>query len=377
MTTNPKSVIGFGGVDNTLDPYLLGKMDPTKSALAYNYRLKNGIRVSRHGYEPVINFASASYAKKSGVHFPVGSKAIFPHAKVNYDNSFFMASSTYVAQKAFTFEFQYRCDYVPYDRVLFNIPVDFTADSATFVTSLKVVLHPIPSGATHYPKKTYLQIFALVGDGGAPETKNLVQWISLGALVAFMPTDGEWVHVSVRRAQDASQLKLMFNGDVSTISNMLNPTPGAADSNPFLLSSTFAEDQDSPIKYNHFEMGADDVDLAEVRMWNFYRSDEQILEDYNTELTGTETGLLFYAPLNEGTGKYFLDKVSGGRGYFHPQEPWVDDDDRLIFTGYECRAYPSLRAKWTYAGNQTGNAYSTERGCGLRWRDSVGHHPSP
>jgi hypothetical protein len=52
--------------------------------------------------------------------------------------------------------------------------------------------------------------------------------------------------------------------------------------------------------------------IAEVRLWNVTRSPEEIHQNMNRRLTGSESGLVSYWPLNEGSGNIVADKTSKG-----------------------------------------------------------------
>ena len=65
--------------------------------------------------------------------------------------------------------------------------------------------------------------------------------------------------------------------------------------------------------------------------------------------------LVCYVPFDEADGKHFTERVHSARGYFHPQEPYVNADNELVFTGYQCMALPSFRAKF-----ETDTTYTTD-----------------
>jgi len=65
--------------------------------------------------------------------------------------------------------------------------------------------------------------------------------------------------------------------------------------------------------------------------------------------------LVTYVPFDEADGRHFTERVNSARGYFHPQEPYVNDSNELVFTGYNCMALPSLRATF-----ETGTTYLTD-----------------
>ncbi len=54
--------------------------------------------------------------------------------------------------------------------------------------------------------------------------------------------------------------------------------------------------------------------IADVRVWNTVRSQAQIKANYNIRLAGTESGLIHYWPLNEGSGATALNRASNAHG---------------------------------------------------------------
>ena len=52
--------------------------------------------------------------------------------------------------------------------------------------------------------------------------------------------------------------------------------------------------------------------LDEVRLWKVARTQEQIQTAMTGELTGAETGLVGYWPLDEGTGNIAHDRTANG-----------------------------------------------------------------
>lgn len=63
--------------------------------------------------------------------------------------------------------------------------------------------------------------------------------------------------------------------------------------------------------------------MRDVRIWNYARSAAQIQADMNSTLTGTESGLIGYWKLDEGSGTTVYDKTSGNRnGTFTGTPTW-------------------------------------------------------
>ncbi len=351
MAERPINVPGWKGVDFTTDEFLLGKKPEPKSALAYNYRAKNGIRRGRGGFPPVFTTDTSvttndSCFKKAGVYFPSDARAILPLITTNYNNTFYLASTTEISQYAFSVEFWYRADYTSYNRTVCEVPVSFTGG---ITNHLKIIFYP-QTGASPYPKMTALQVFLALSDEGGPEAVIEEEYISLhNAGFPTIPTDGEWHHMGIVRVSGQANLKLYIDGEYKALID----DQGSDGEKRFPLTGTFETGQDVPNYYNNLILGGDDTSMCEFRIWKSDQSD-YILTNMYTEIDpDDETDLVTYIPFNEGTGKYFTDQVGGARGYFHPQEPFVNDDDELVFTGYQCMAYPSLRGSWDVPDGET------------------------
>ncbi len=54
--------------------------------------------------------------------------------------------------------------------------------------------------------------------------------------------------------------------------------------------------------------------LSDIRIWNITRTGTEIITDMNRRLRGDETGLIFYMPLNDGTGSTSRDVVGSNNG---------------------------------------------------------------
>ena len=328
------SIPGWSGVDNTTDPLILHQKDPTRSSLAYNYRAKNMIRKGRHGYQNVLTTGQTGYLKKSGLYFPDGAKAVLPHTKDSYLSPSFYLASDSQESKEFSIEFWYKCDYQVYDRTICTIPMNFGAGKTKHMT---IEFSPIITGGASFYGKTYLVAYLLIGDDGTPETVYQTSYISL----ATVPTDSEWHHISVVRASGGTML--MYVDEATAVVVSAQDVQGG---DAIIRNDTIEEQHSTPLMYNHLEIGSGGLRIADFRIWDVARSRSEILSDYDQELLGSESDLIVYCPFNEGTGNHFENKVDSTRGYLTPQEPYVDSSDRLVFTGINCMAYPSLRAKY-------------------------------
>jgi hypothetical protein len=338
MTEYPSNITGFTGVDTTTDPYILGKSYPAKAALSYNFRMKNGIRKMRGGWDPVLDFANSKYPVKSGVYFPDGAKAIVPMTKVAYTDTFYIPD-----QKICTIEFWMKASTSIFMRNVCRIPVDFTvSDNAEAIHHMRVYLVPGPNISLSHPSSTRLRFEAIVEESGV-----VARTIWTGT--DEIKVDGKWHHYAIVRQAASDDLKYYEDG--TALSDMTNTS---GDQSKDFVTNTSLSKQDAPNYYNHIEIGSGELSIADFRIWDDERSGAEIAANNNDELTGTETDLVLWVPFNEGSGKVFsfyqplVDSYSEDayQGYLTPQEPFVNDDNELVFTGHNCMAYPTLRSNW-------------------------------
>lgn len=76
--------------------------------------------------------------------------------------------------------------------------------------------------------------------------------------------------------------------------------------------------EDSGIRYF-------DGNITEVRLWNVARTQAEIQADMNKRLTGNETGLVAYYPLNEGAGTTVTDNAGTNNGTIYGAT-WVQNE---------------------------------------------------
>ena len=378
MSENPQDIVGFSGVDNTTDPFVLGQRNPTKSCMALNYRAKNGVKQLRPRYVPILPTGSTGTFKKSGVYFPYNGRAILPHISDKYDGTFYLASTETVPQIAFTVEFWYKGDYVTQNRDFCNIPIDFQSATPDAASHMRAYTYSIDEDNTKATLgETWLGFDLAVDDSGTVEEANF-----LGS--AQIPMDGDWHHLAIIRTSIGG---FAYYVDTALTGTLTIPDPaigGGEYDDPLPKDLQFKTEGSSPLYYNHLVLGGDGLHLADFRIWSDQRTTTEISSNYTSELLGTEDGLVCYVPFNEGDGKYFTEKVNSARGYFSPQEPWVNDDDELVFTGYKCMAYPSYRANYKIPA-VTSAAFSLDKNTvhtdncedaaydgGILWDDKLG-----
>lgn len=122
-------------------------------------------------------------------------------------------------------------------------------------------------------------------------------------------------------------------------------------------SFSFNNNPDHTVKIGGYHDGSDtDGMKSDVRVWDHARGQEDIQLFMNTRLTGAETGLLGYWPLNEGSG----DTVGDGTAYNTEgtviNAEWVIDED-LLLTLPGADFLPAL--PFTLADQETGSTEFT------------------
>jgi gliding motility-associated-like protein len=106
--------------------------------------------------------------------------------------------------------------------------------------------------------------------------------------------DGQWHHVAVTREQSIGRLKIYIDGNLETTST------GASSASLSVPTN---------IKLGILQKGTNMLlgSIADLRIWNTVRSASEIASNKNTQLNGTEVGLLEYYPLLEGSGTSSAD----------------------------------------------------------------------
>ena len=122
-------------------------------------------------------------------------------------------------------------------------------------------------------------------------------------------TINEWFHIT--GTYDGITMKLYMNG-----SEIGSATPDVGGLYPcdgtFLFSNLAGESLNGK--------------MDEIRLWNVARTTQQIRENMHLTLDGTETGLVSYWQLNEGTGFAITDPVNGNTGTMQNMDlsDWVN-----------------------------------------------------
>ncbi|NES20074.1 MAG: LamG domain-containing protein, partial [Symploca sp. SIO3E6] len=108
---------------------------------------------------------------------------------------------------------------------------------------------------------------------------------------------GTWQHVAATFKHEADGAKLYINGEEE---NTATPNQvGSVTKLPVRLASQ------ADALGNLFK-----GEIAEVRLWNRVRSQDEIKQSMNHRLRGDEAGLVGYWPLNEGSGTTIADQTS-------------------------------------------------------------------
>ena len=108
----------------------------------------------------------------------------------------------------------------------------------------------------------------------------------------------EWQHVAISYDADSSRVKMYINGVEQTLNYLYGLPNGPIYSN-LINDLTIGNSSDYTLGFNGH--------IDEVRVWNRVRSGDEILCSMNDYLTGAETGLVGYWPMNEGYGPTLSD----------------------------------------------------------------------
>ncbi len=108
-----------------------------------------------------------------------------------------------------------------------------------------------------------------------------------------------WNHVA--GVYDGSSQKMFLNGNLVAVVNSLNAGISPTPEENLYIGSTPA--------FTNRVIGAS---LAEIRIWNVARTDSEIKEFATKRITGDETGLAGYWPINEGEGQTIFDNTANG-----------------------------------------------------------------
>ncbi len=162
--------------------------------------------------------------------------------------------------------------------------------------------------------------------------------------------ESEWVHVAA--TYDGSQMRIYQNGQLVGQQN----ETGSITSEP----SKQAWIGSSPNSGLRPWLG----EVDDVRIWNVARSQQEIADNMNYELTGVEDGLFAYYKLNEGGGQLAYDATGNQSNGIIGSTDQVDDNDPAW----------GLEAPDTEAPSSPGNLQSgsvTDNSFTLDWQAST------
>ena len=116
-------------------------------------------------------------------------------------------------------------------------------------------------------------------------------------------TDDEWVHACVvfngNGGSNADKLKLYLNGIAQTLTFYSSlPSVSHSNSNPVYLGSVEGSSQFLPGK------------MDEIRFWDDVRTASEIQENMHKDMTGSESNLVAYYKMSDGTGTSLTDNSS-------------------------------------------------------------------
>ncbi len=182
-----------------------------------------------------------------------------------------------------------------------------------------------------------------------------------------------WQHVAVTFKNEVDGVKLYINGEEE---NTATPNKvGTVTKLPVRIAS-------QADKLGNLFKG----DIAEVRMWNRVRSQDELKQSMNHRLRGDEAGLVGYWPLNEGSGTTIADKTSNDNpGTLHggtwqedaldfiqpapPKQETTDSQSALMFDGVD--DYVSLPISSIPEGKAITISFWAKGGASLPKQNSV------
>ena len=127
------------------------------------------------------------------------------------------------------------------------------------------------------------------------------------------PQSGVWYHLAAVCDAVEGKIKLYVNG-VEEDSENWSGARDVQNTNFRVAMPGFNIDQN--VRYNG--------EISDIRVWDHARTAEQIKRYSKVPLRGSETGLLAYYPINEGSGNTTEDKTGNGNNLSLIQNPtWI------------------------------------------------------
>tara|TARA_R100001510_G_C7655810_1_gene215219 strand:+ start:3076 stop:5892 length:2817 start_codon:yes stop_codon:yes gene_type:complete len=199
-------------------------------------------------------------------------------------------------------EFDGTDDYVSFGNVLglltsFTLEAWIKPDVYSGSSGTQIILERSQDGSTA-AKNTNWQI-ALRNNGLRCKYQydtgsNVSNTVTTSAITA-----NNWHHVAVLRDDSNEEMRFYVDGvKISTVTTNVSNDPTGGTSGVVSIGANFEEN-------NEF-----DGEIAHARVWNVARSDSQIAHYYNRTIDSTESSLVGYWKLDEGTGSTVADSSS-------------------------------------------------------------------
>lgn len=221
------------------------------------------------------------------------------------------ASSSIASGRSFSFAL----DFDGTDDIVFVESIDPAVDEISNQITLEswIYLRSIPDPAAYVVSRSDLI-------AGPPNGDRYLLAILPGnsahlningfALAAGLVTQEKWVHVAGT-----------YNGQTMRI--YVNGTLRGEQS-----ASTLINVRQADILIGNFDVIQRRFDglIDEVRIWNIARTQDEIMSTMNTRLSGAESGLVAYWPLENGSGQRVLDSVGNSNGTLGASESVESSD---------------------------------------------------
>ncbi len=123
-------------------------------------------------------------------------------------------------------------------------------------------------------------------------------------------TPGEWTHVAVAFTAQ-NDARFFVNGQF--VQMVMGTQPAAATTADAYIGRN--KSTDDPQRWD----GA----IADLRVWSIVRTDSEIAQNHNRQLTGAEANLRLYYPLNEGAGVQVVEWVNQDQGSTAGSPAWI------------------------------------------------------
>ncbi|MCD6117081.1 LamG domain-containing protein, partial [bacterium] len=124
----------------------------------------------------------------------------------------------------------------------------------------------------------------------------------------------QWTHVAL--TYNGDKIHFYINGTAAGITDAANGTITAYDSSPLSIGANY------DASANYFNGKID-----EVRIWNIARTQTEIQDNMNKELTGNESGLVAYYKMSNGSGITLTDNSSNSNTGAISGAAWVLAND--------------------------------------------------